>query len=82
MRESELRYWEMIKPGCMTEESDAEEGERIVTHQLLWRSECEPPERDGLALRLASKHRLEVLCSLEGGGGEDRHPPAALEIRV
>ena len=37
-----MRYWDMIKPGCMTEESDAEEGERIVTHQLLWRSECEP----------------------------------------
>ena len=56
MRESELRYWEMIKPGCMTEESDAEEGERIVTHQLLWRSECEPPER---VLQLASKHHVK-----------------------
>ena len=46
MRESEVRYWDMIKPGCMTEESDAEEGERIVTHQLLWRSECEPQGND------------------------------------
>lgn len=26
----------------MTEESDSEQGEKIVTHQLLWRSECEP----------------------------------------
>ena len=27
-------------PGCMTEESDSENGEKILTHQLLWRSEC------------------------------------------
>ena len=36
-----MRYWEHISPACMTEESDSEQGERIVTHQLMWRSECE-----------------------------------------
>ena len=43
VRDSEMRYWESIKPSCMTEESDSEQGvgERIITHQLLWRSECE-----------------------------------------
>lgn len=41
VRESEMRYWEPISAVCMTEESDAENAEKIVTHQLLWRSECE-----------------------------------------
>ena len=41
MRETELRYWNHVTAGCMTEESDSENGEKIVTHQLLWRSECE-----------------------------------------
>ena len=41
MRDTESRYWEHMTPACMTEESDAENGEKIVTHQLLWRSECE-----------------------------------------
>ena len=41
MRDTESRYWEHMIPACMTEESDAENGEKIVTHQLLWRSECE-----------------------------------------
>lgn len=41
VREAEMRYWEHISPACMTEESDSEQGERIVTHQLMWRSECE-----------------------------------------
>ena len=40
MRESEMKYWEQVTPGCMTEESDSENGEKIITHQLLWRSEC------------------------------------------
>ena len=31
----------MVTPGCMTEESDSENGEKIVLHPLLWRSECE-----------------------------------------
>ncbi|KAL5509108.1 hypothetical protein EMCRGX_G004397 [Ephydatia muelleri] len=39
VREAEMRYWEHISPACMTEESDSEQGERIVTHQLMWRSE-------------------------------------------
>ena len=30
-----------MTPACMTEESDSENAEKIVTHQLLWRSECE-----------------------------------------
>ena len=41
MRDTESRYWEHVTAGCMTEESDDENGEKIVTHQLLWRSECE-----------------------------------------
>ena len=41
MRETECRYWEHVTASCMTEESDDENGEKIVTHQLLWRSECE-----------------------------------------
>lgn len=41
VRETELRYWNHVTAGCMTEESDSENGEKIVTHQLLWRSECE-----------------------------------------
>ena len=41
MRDTESRYWEHMTPACMTEESDAENAEKIVTHQLLWRSECE-----------------------------------------
>ena len=41
VRESESRYWEHMTPACMTEESDSENAEKIVTHQLLWRSECE-----------------------------------------
>lgn len=40
VRESEKRYWEFVTPSCMTEESDTESGEKILTHQLLWRSEC------------------------------------------
>ena len=40
MRETERRYWEHVTPSCMTEESDSENGEKILTHQLLWRSEC------------------------------------------
>ena len=40
MRETECRYWEHVTASCMTEESDDENGEKIVTHQLLWRSEC------------------------------------------
>ena len=41
VRDTESRYWEHMTPACMTEESDAENAEKIVTHQLLWRSECE-----------------------------------------
>ena len=41
MRDTESRYWEHVTASCMTEESDDENGEKIVTHQLLWRSECE-----------------------------------------
>ncbi len=41
VRESECQYWMYVSPACMTEESDSEQGEKIVTHQLLWRSECE-----------------------------------------
>jgi len=41
VRDTESRYWEHITAGCMTEESDDENGEKIVTHQLLWRSDCE-----------------------------------------
>ena len=41
MRDTESHYWEHMTPACMMEESDAENGEKIVTHQLLWRSECE-----------------------------------------
>jgi len=41
VRDTESRYWEHVTAGCMTEESDDENGEKIVTHQLLWRSECE-----------------------------------------
>lgn len=40
VRDSEARYWEHVTPALMTEESDSENGEKIVTHQLLWRSEC------------------------------------------
>ena len=40
VRDSESRYWEHMTPACMTEESDSENAEKIVTHQLLWRSEC------------------------------------------
>lgn len=40
MRDTESRYWEHVTASCMTEESDDENGEKIVTHQLLWRSEC------------------------------------------
>ena len=41
VRDSESRYWDHMTPACMTEESDSENAEKIVTHQLLWRSECE-----------------------------------------
>ena len=37
----QVRYWENVTPACMTEESDSENGEKIVLHSLLWRSECE-----------------------------------------
>ena len=40
MRDSEFQYWQYVNPACMTEESDSEQGERILTHQLMWRSEC------------------------------------------
>lgn len=36
----QVRYWENVTPACMTEESDSENGEKIVLHSLLWRSEC------------------------------------------
>lgn len=38
-----MKYWQYITPGCMTEESDAENGEnpeKIINHRLIWRSEC------------------------------------------
>ena len=41
VRDSELRYWQYITPACMTEESDSESTDKIVTHRLLWRSECQ-----------------------------------------
>ena len=52
MRDTESRYWEHMTPACMTEESDAENAEKIVTHQLLWRSECE----------LMHKRERECVC--------------------
>lgn len=36
--EDELKHWEHINPSCMTEESDEDGGEKIVTHKLQWRS--------------------------------------------
>ena len=36
--EDELKHWENINPSCMTEESDDDGGEKIVTHKLQWRS--------------------------------------------
>ena len=39
--DTESHYSEHMTPACMTGESDAENAEKIVTHQLLWRSECE-----------------------------------------
>jgi hypothetical protein len=43
VRETEERYWQYVNPACMTEESDADEGEndKIINHRLIWRSECE-----------------------------------------
>lgn len=39
-----MKYWQYVSPACMTEESDAEDsetgGDRIITHRLVWRSEC------------------------------------------
>ena len=49
--DTESHYWEHMTPACMTEESDAENAEKIVTHQLLWRSECEfMCERDSMCV--------------------------------
>ena len=36
--EDEQKHWEHINPSCMTEESDDDGGEKIVTHKLQWRS--------------------------------------------
>jgi len=36
--EDEQKHWEHINPSCMTEESDEDGGEKIVTHKLQWRS--------------------------------------------
>ena len=36
--EDEMKHWEHINPSCMTEESDDDGGEKIVTHKLQWRS--------------------------------------------
>ena len=44
VRDGEMQYWDHITPACMTEESDSENGEKIITHDLLWRSECESVE--------------------------------------
>lgn len=38
MLEDEQKHWEHINPSCMTEESDDDGGEKIVTHKLQWRS--------------------------------------------
>lgn len=36
--DDEQKHWEHINPSCMTEESDDDGGEKIVTHKLQWRS--------------------------------------------
>ena len=36
-----MRYWQSVTPGCMTEESDSETTDKIMTHRLMWRSDCE-----------------------------------------
>ena len=46
VRDTEQRYWEHVTPSSMTEESDSETSDKIVTHQLLWRSECESVATD------------------------------------
>lgn len=30
-----------VTPLCMTEESDDSDSDKIITHKLLWRSDCE-----------------------------------------
>ena len=61
-----MRYWEHISPACMTEESDSEQGERIVTHQLMWRSECELWRRPVFFLIVPPfLSLLYVCCDLE-----------------
>ena len=41
VRESEQQYWMYVTPLCMTEESDDSDSDKIITHKLLWRSDCE-----------------------------------------
>ena len=60
MRDTESQYWQFVAPGCMTEESDSEHGEKIVTHQLLWRSECKSQCGFGLCA---------LMCVCVWGGG-------------
>ena len=40
VRESEQQYWVYVTPLCMTEESDDSDTDKIITHKLLWRSDC------------------------------------------
>ena len=67
MRDTESRYWEHVTASCMTEESDDENGEKIVTHQLLWRSECECVV--GLVPSL-STIRFFIVCSIQNRGSK------------
>ena len=46
VRESEQQYWMYVTPLCMTEESDDSDTDKIITHKLLWRSDCEWHDSD------------------------------------
>ena len=71
MRDTESRYWEHMTPACMTEESDAENAEKIVTHQLLWRSECElMHERESVCMCVLSEWREREIEREKGEGRE------------
>jgi hypothetical protein len=73
VRDTESRYWEHMTPACMTEESDAENAEKIVTHNLLWRSECEfMHERECLCVCVVSRERETSERERKGEGGRGR----------
>ena len=62
VRESEQQYWVYVTPLCMTEESDDSDTDKIITHKLLWRSDCKCVCVCGNAFRNSPLNLSDNVC--------------------